>query len=637
MAFARVLSTLWDMLDGLRRAKFLSLSVLLFVASTMELLGMLALFGYIQGLSSNAVTGHRSGKLARVLEHLFAGPLDDYEYALAGGVCLIGIMLVRNLSATVVRFLLNRFLMKLNHQVSAGLFEGYMRAPYERIKTGYFGNPAENVITTFDVFSTCFAATAQVLADAVMLTMVISLLVFVDPWLTLGCALVFLLAGSGLYRVMQRTLVRMGRTEVYSRHTSRAYLNDGIRGIIEARLRNAAGFFVSRYASSLRKTTLIMRRKAALARLPRSSNEMLLTIVIVGAVFYVTLSGSDMHAALPTLGLFGFAGLKLTSAMSRINSSLQHLRQKAEQFESAYRAVLQVAPQVFREADARPENDYLRDENPLPEGFDGRMQQHLELKNVHFGYLQGGPPAIQDVSLRIDRGTFVSFCGSSGGGKSTLLLLIMGIMRPQSGSIECDGRDIFTFMRSWHRNIGYVGQHVFIASASVKENVAFGVPKTRIDNKKVWRALEQAAAADFVRELPKGLNEPLKDGGARLSGGQRQRISIARALYHDPDIIVFDEATAALDNITESEITNAIARLAGTKTVICVAHRLSTIRGSDVIHLVEKGRIIASGSYDELLETSPEFSRMARTTPHLKEQEPSDQVLPLPEVGSTTR
>src|SRR5690606_27332257 len=132
------------------------------VASTMELLGMLALFGYIQGLSSNAVTGHRSGKLARVLEHLFAGPLDDYEYALAGGVCLIGIMLVRNLSATVVRFLLNRFLMKLNHQVSAGLFEGYMRAPYERIKTGYFGNPAENVITTFDVFSTCFAATAQV-------------------------------------------------------------------------------------------------------------------------------------------------------------------------------------------------------------------------------------------------------------------------------------------------------------------------------------------------------------------------------------------------------------------------------------------------------------------------------------------
>ncbi len=629
MVFARVFSTLWKMLNAPRRAKFLVLSLLLFVAGLTELMGMLALFGFIQGLSVNA-HGMRHGRMARILQHFSHGPLGPVEYALWGGALLIAVILLKNMLSTLVKTLLNRFLTGLNHRISTGLFEGYMRAPYERLKSGHFGSPADNVGESFEVFSSCFAATAQILADGALLTMIIFLLVMVDPWLTLGCFVLFVLVGTVLYRFMEVALIRIGRAEVYARMTAKTHLKDGLRGILEARLADAAGVFVDGYGYSLKRTTVLRRRQDAFKRLPRSSNELLLALVIVVAVFYVTVSGSSVHDALPTLGLFGFAGLKFTSAMSRINSSLQGLRQRAEQFDVGYQAVLQVAPHIFRGSDMQPENDYLAEEEPLPDGVDGRLHHQLELEHVSFRYEQDEPDAIKDVTLRIPRGSFTSFCGSSGGGKSTLLLLMMGLMKPRCGTIECDGRSIFKFIRAWHKNIGYVGQQVFITSGSVRENVAFGIPKPNINDKKVWRALEQAAAADFVRQLPRGLREPLKEG-ARLSGGQRQRISIARALYHNPEIIVFDEATAALDNATESEITEALARLTGTKTIICVAHRLSTIRGSDVIHVVEGGTIKASGTYDELLATSPDFRRMAHATALRKH----GQLEPVPNTGSS--
>jgi ABC-type bacteriocin/lantibiotic exporter with double-glycine peptidase domain len=185
-------------------------------------------------------------------------------------------------------------------------------------------------------------------------------------------------------------------------------------------------------------------------------------------------------------------------------------------------------------------------------------------------------------------------------------------MKPQTGSILCDGWSVFEHIRKWHANIGYVGQALYIAGRSVRENVAFGCPPEQIDDDKVWRALELASAADFVRALPGGLRTDLREAGSILSGGQRQRIVIARALYKDPDVLFFDEATAALDNVTEQEITNAITRLSGEKTVICVAHRLSTIRGSDTIYMVEGGSVVASGSYDELLATSDGFRAMAQ-------------------------
>jgi len=296
--------------------------------------------------------------------------------------------------------------------------------------------------------------------------------------------------------------------------------------------------------------------------------------------------------------------------MSRINRSYQRLKQKNERFNKRLEQLERLTPRVLGSADVEVPS-YLSEEKPLPPGRSARLEREITLRKVTFRYPQSKRPAVRSLSLTIEKGSFVSFCGESGGGKSTIALLIMGLLRPQSGAVLCDDWSVFEHIRAWQRNIGYVGQVPYIARATVRENVAFGVDPSEISDDRVWAALEMASARSFVEQLPGKLDAPLSRTG-RLSGGQRQRIVIARALYHDPEIIVFDEATAALDNITEQEITEAALRLRKQKTVICIAHRLSTIEQSDVIHLVEKGRIVASGTYSALLEDNEQFQRLAR-------------------------
>jgi ATP-binding cassette subfamily C protein len=259
----------------------------------------------------------------------------------------------------------------------------------------------------------------------------------------------------------------------------------------------------------------------------------------------------------------------------------------------------------------RFEGSYLAEETKDPSKFDLPFEETLRLREVTYSYPSSQTPVVQDVSLEIPRGGFVSFCGTSGGGKSTLALLLMGLLRPQEGQVLCDGLDVFHHIRSWHRKIGYVGQNMYLSKRSIRENVAFTVPEEQIDDERVWAALRLASAHGFVRKLPERLRYRLAEGGANLSGGQRQRLIIARALYSDPEIIVFDEATAALDNVTERAIAKSIAELSQTKTIICIAHRLSTIANSDVIHVVEAGKITASGNFDALMQTSATFQKLA--------------------------
>ncbi|HSG35520.1 MAG TPA: ATP-binding cassette domain-containing protein, partial [Sphingomonadaceae bacterium] len=248
---------------------------------------------------------------------------------------------------------------------------------------------------------------------------------------------------------------------------------------------------------------------------------------------------------------------------------------------------------------------------PLPAGASPTLADAIRLEGVSFTYPEAASAAIDNVSLAIPAGSFTAFCGPSGGGKSTLALIIMGLLRPQAGTVTCDGWEIQRHLSAWHSQIGYVGQSPFISGRSVRENVALGLRPEEIDDEAVWQALEAAAIADFFRGKPRRLETPLGEEGGLLSGGQRQRVAIARALYRHPAVLVFDEATAALDTATEREVSEAIARLRGDRTVIAIAHRLTTIEAADTIHLVEGGRIVASGRYEELLGDNEKFRDLA--------------------------
>lgn len=612
MTLTSVLATLWHMLDTRRRLIFSILVILLFVAGIFEMAGMLVIFGFIAGLKPHPDTDLRSGIVSRVL-HLFVDrPLTDEQYALWGGVIVVAVIVVKNAQSLVVRHQLSRFLANLNRRIAETLYAGFLVTPYVDLKNQKHGQPEQVVRANIEVVSICFKDAAQVLADGTLLVMVILLLCFIDPWLTLGAALLFGVVGSLTYRALASSLRSKGREERRARQRVSQYLSEPFRAVIETRLRDYRRYYTYKFRAALRDQLNLQRRRHALARVPRSANEVLLAIAVTGAVIYVILSGGDLTAFLPTLAVFGFAGLRSNGAMSRINESLQNLRRHSEAFENQRQALLRVAPQVFQEeVGAELPDTYLADEVD-PEGkTEFTFSKALTLEDVSFSYPDSPTPAVDHVSLEIKAGSFVSFCGESGGGKSTLLLLLMGMIRPTSGRILCDGHDVHQHIRAWHRQIGYVGQDLWLSPTSVRNNVALGIANPRIDDAAVERALRQAAAWDFVALMPQGARTLLRGSGTQFSGGQRQRVVIARALYHDPKVLMFDEATSALDTATEQLITGALVGLRRSKTVICVAHRLSSIRASDDIYVMRGGRIVEHGSYDELIERSEYFRQLA--------------------------
>ena len=218
--------------------------------------------------------------------------------------------------------------------------------------------------------------------------------------------------------------------------------------------------------------------------------------------------------------------------------------------------------------------------------------------------------AINGITINIKRGEAIGFVGSSGAGKTTLVDVLLGLLIPQLGSIYVDGIDIFEDIRAWQKNIGYIPQSIFLADNTIKRNIAFGINDEEIDDKKLLAAIKAAQLETLIQDLPLGLETEIGERGVRLSGGQRQRIGIARALYHNPQILIMDEATSALDNITERYVVEAIERLKGDRTIITIAHRLSTVKKCDCLYVMKEGKIISSGKYDELLKDSLEFRKM---------------------------
>jgi ATP-binding cassette subfamily C protein len=325
---------------------------------------------------------------------------------------------------------------------------------------------------------------------------------------------------------------------------------------------------------------------------------------LLGVSLLLTLRGGAQ--ALPLLGLFAYAGFRVIPASNRVMLYVAQLRYSRAWIHDL-RADLTALPEPAA-ADGL-------DAEPI------RFTRAIALDRVSYTYAgEGGPvlppaePVLMDVSLAIAKGESLGVVGASGAGKSTLIDLLLGLLEPTAGRITVDGRDIASAMRSWRRHIGYVPQEPFILDDTLRRNVAFGVADREVDDRRVTAALRLAQLGDVVTTLPRGLDTMLGERGTRLSGGQKQRVAIARALYHEPEVLVFDEATSALDTPTERELIAALEALRGVKTLVVIAHRLTTVRRCDRLALLRDGRLAAVGPYEELLARDAGFREMAGAT-----------------------
>ncbi|HYB96955.1 MAG TPA: ABC transporter ATP-binding protein [Vicinamibacterales bacterium] len=477
-----------------------------------------------------------------------------------------------------------RFSFDLLADVSQRLFAGYLHQPWTFHLQRNSAQLLRNVTTETNILNNVVQALISMITDGFVLIALGVLLISAEP---LGTSVVIVALGSAAWvfqRVTHRRLIEWGRYRQQADGYRIQHVQEGLGGLKDVKMLGREAEFLNQYEIHNRTYARVARRMATLQQIPRLWLEFL---AILGLGILVTImlwQGREVAALLPTLGLFGAATFRLMPSIIRIMNSFQ-----------AFRYYQPVLDTVHDELAAFQTPAHVGAAPPLPP-----LSDAIELAGVTFRYPNAHRPAVADVTLSIPRGTAVGVVGGSGAGKSTLVDVMLGLLTPTTGAVTVDGIDIQRNLPSWQRQIGYVPQSIFLTDDTLRRNVAFGLAEDQIDDAAVSRALAAAQLDEFVQSLPAGVQTTVGERGVQLSGGQRQRIGIARALYHDPPVLVLDEATSSLDAATEQGVMAAVRRLQGIKTLIIVAHRLSTVAACDKLFKLESGRIVAEGSFDHV-------------------------------------
>ncbi|HET7341350.1 MAG TPA: ABC transporter ATP-binding protein [Methylomirabilota bacterium] len=509
-------------------------------------------------------------------------------------VLVMGFYIARNALLAAVSWVQELALNTSVRHLSHRLLAAYLAAPYA---FHFHRNSAALIHRVTDAVNSVFRGVLGSLVNTACESLVVAGIVVILALTAPGVTLVAIVVVGGLL-LLPLTLSRHATTRwgeaVQQLDTEILQtLQQSLGGVKEVKVLGCESFFLSQFDERLAAAARLRARYATVASTLRMGVETMFVCGLLLVSLILTLRGGS--AALPLLGLFAYAGFRVIPAANRVMLYVAQLRYSRPWIQ-ALRADLTTLPA----AAARP-----------PDGEPIRFTRAVSLERVSYTYEGEREPVLVDVDLSIARGESVALVGPSGAGKSTLVDLLLGLLAPTGGRITVDGRDIATALASWQRHIGYVPQEPFVLDDTVRRNVAFGVPDAAIDDRRVQAALRLAQLADVVAALPRGLDTALGERGARLSGGQRQRVAIARALYHEPEVLVFDEATSALDTPTERELIAALEALRGVKTLVVIAHRLSTVRRCDRLAVLRDGRLVAVGPYDELLERDPGFRAMA--------------------------
>jgi ABC-type multidrug transport system fused ATPase/permease subunit len=582
MDFATV-RKVWQLMTASERRSALALLGLMVIGMMLETLGV-GLVVPALALLTQPEYAQRVPALQGLLA--FLGNPTRTQLVLGAMLALTGVFLLKNLFLAYLAWRQMHFTFTMPAQLSQRLFAAYLRQPYAFHLRRNSAELLRNVTIDVSVLANNAMLPGLILiSEALVLAGLCTLLFVVEPVGALFVVVVLGLAAWGFYRVMRRRTAQWGAARQYHEGMRIQHLQQGLGGAKDIKMFGREAEFLSRYDFHNVRGARMSQLYSAFQQFPRLWLEVLAVAGLAMLVVAMLAQDRSINAVLPTLGLFAAAAFRLMPSANRAIAASQSLRYGLPVIESLHaEAAL---------ATAEPEAPRIKG---------ALFGNELTLHEVTYRYPESSGFALSDLSLHVKCGETVGFIGSSGAGKSTLVDVLLGLLKPEHGEVRVDGIDIQANLRHWQDQIGYVPQSIYLTDESVRSNVAFGLGDEHIDDTAVWRALRAAQLEEFVRALPEGLLTPVGERGVRLSGGQRQRIGIARALYHDPGILVLDEATSSLDIATEASVMQAVQALHGSKTILIVAHRLSTVEHCDRLYRLENGRLVEQGSPSTMLD-----------------------------------
>ena len=505
-------------------------------------------------------------------------------YALA---IFILLYLIKNLFLLLLVWKLSIFSTEAIGNLSNRLFQLYLNQPYTFHLQYNSSKLIRNITTEVGIFSsTGFNSMSLLISEFFVLFGIITLLLILQPITTLVA--IGIMGGVGIlfHFITKKRVIKWGKYRQIEEEQRLKCIQEGLSGIKITKLKNCENYFSTLYSKHTLNSFSYNQKQGFTNNIPKYLIEIITMIILSSIIIVILIQDNSTENIMPTITLFSMAAFRLMPSFNRIMLSIQNLKFGKPTIDLIYNDLLNLDTTEIYKKKKRKKNIF---------------NNEISIKNLYFKYSLNSKNILKNISLSIQKGQTIGFIGESGSGKSTLADIILGLLRASSGDILVDNKSISTMLSQWQEEIGYVPQDIYLTDDSLRKNIAFGIKEELIDDKQIWKVLNMAQLDDFVKENPEGLNLFVGERGVKLSGGQQQRIGIARALYHNPSVLILDEATSALDNETEIKIMKTIAMLRHEKTILIIAHRLTTLENCDYIYKFKNGEIIDSGIPQDII------------------------------------
>ncbi len=572
------------------RKRFVVVMLVALVGGFVELAGVTTIFPFLS-LLSHPELAHTQRVLRRLYE--LGGFTDDRTFIFWIGVVAIVGFVSANIYVFIKNALVTRFATGHMGSLASRLLRLYMHKPYSFFIENNTAKIAKDVLVQTDlVANTVLLSWMTAISESFTLTALVFLILWVD--LTAGLVIVFGLGSivAGAYFAIRRKVFTLGQTSDEANSRRFAYCLETLGAVKEIKATETEDFFCYAFAPHAQEMAAAYTRTSILQTLPTYLVQAIAAAFIIGLGLHEIRIGTPLAKIVPMLSIYVVAGYRLLPSLMRFAGSISQLRQMRPVFDNV--------AALLEESDGLPTSPPASRALPLDGG--------IELNEIGFRYPGQASPVFDGLNLKVAKGEFVALVGASGAGKSTLVDLLLGLLVPEKGRILIGGAALDAELRThWRRRVSYIPQTTFLLDDSVAANISFGVWPKHVDEARIRRAAEMARIGDLIAAMPNGYRSGVGERGSKLSGGQRQRLGIARALYREPEVLIMDESTSALDGITESEIVRTLESLKGRVTLIVIAHRHSTVRLCDRVVLLDQGRVVDSGSYDELFARNPLF------------------------------